>query len=96
VRTTGDQYTLGSAAPLDATSDALAAVAPTSPYGTAAATAQQIGIGFSYSTVLGPDAKPGRIPFEVSFDHLETIAANGGPIAKSFRDQLELRVYILR
>jgi hypothetical protein len=94
LHTGADQYTLG---PVPTATDAsLAAVLPTVPYGVAAATAQQIGIGFSYSTVLGPDANPGRIPFEVSFSHLETIAASGGPVTKSFRDQVELRVYFRR
>ena len=86
-----DQYTLG---PLPA--DPLTAVLPTAPYGAAAATAQQVGIGFSYSTVLGPDANPGRLPFEVTYNHLETFAASGGPVAKTFRDQVELRVYFRR
>ena len=91
VRTGADRYTLASsdAAPAGAQ-------APTTPEGASAATAQRIGIGFSYSTVLGPDANPGRIPFEVSFSHLETIAASGGPIAKTFREQVELRVYFVR
>jgi hypothetical protein len=98
LRTSGDRYTVTSQ-PVNvdtSTVDAIPVVAPVAPYGMAAATAHQIGIGFSYSTVLGPDARPGRIPFEVSFSHLETIAATGGPIAKTFREQVELRIYIIR
>jgi hypothetical protein len=94
LRIGADQYSLGPLPPT--TTDPLTVVLPTAPYGTAAATAQQVGIGFSYSTVIGPDANPGRIPFEVTFNHLETIAANGGPVVKSFRDQVELRVYFRR
>jgi len=91
LRTGADQYMLG------ASSDtASVQVAPSTPYGATAATAQQIGFGFSYSTVLGPDANPGRIPFEVLFSHLETITASGGPVAKAFREQVELRVYFPR
>jgi hypothetical protein len=94
LHTGADQYTLGT---IPTTSDGqAAAVLPTQPYGLAAATAQLLGIGFSYSTVLGPDANPGRIPFEVTFNHVETITASGGPVAKAFRDQVELRVYFVR
>lgn len=64
--------------------------------GLSAATAQQIGFGFSYSTVASNARGPGEIPFEVIFNHLETIAGSGGPVAKTFRDQVELRVYLTR
>jgi predicted secreted protein len=70
--------------------------APTAPYGADAATAHQVGLGVAYSTVVGTDRGPGRIPFEVSFNHVETIAASGGPVAKTFRDQVEFRVYLGR
>ncbi len=97
LHTAADQYTLGSTPPTTTDpSNPANPVLPTAPYGAASATAQQIGIGFSYSTVIGPDANPGRLPFEVSFNHLETIAASGGPVAKTFRDQVELRVYFRR
>jgi hypothetical protein len=36
------------------------------------------------------------LPFEASFSHLETISASGGPVAKATRDQVELKVYLLR
>lgn len=84
----GDQYTLGAAPSADA-------VAPTAPYGMPAWTAHQIGLGFVYSTIVGTDRGPGRIPFEFSFDHVETISGSGGPFNKTFRDQIELRVYWL-
>ena len=70
--------------------------APTPPFGADAATIQQLGIGFAYSTVSGADRGPGRIPFEISYNHLETIAASGGPAPKTFRDQIEFRVYLGR
>jgi len=97
LHTGADQYTLGAIPPTTTDpSNPANPVLPTAPYGAASATAQQIGIGFSYSTVIGPDANPGRLPFEVSFNHLETIAASGGPVAKTSRDQVELRVYFRR
>lgn len=95
VRTAAEQYTLtGTAA--TATGDAIADVPPVAPSGLPSATGQQIGLGFSYSTVGSSDRGPGRIPFEVSFSHLETLMGSGGPVAKTFRDQIELRVYVLR
>src|SRR5581483_8247223 len=84
-----DQYTLGA---LPANSDVTFTL-PTG-LGASAATVQQVGFGFSYSTIVGPDRGPGRLPYEAVFSHVETIAGSGGPVPKTFRDQLELRVYI--
>jgi hypothetical protein len=64
--------------------------------GLSAGTAQQIGFGFSYSTVASTNRGPGAVPVEVTFSHLETIAGSGGPVPKTFRDQLELRLYLTR
>jgi len=89
LRTAADNYTLGALAPG-------VVLPPTAPYGNASATAHQLGIGFSYSTVGGPEARPGAIPYEVTFSHVETIAGSGGPLAKTFRDAIELRVYFVR
>jgi hypothetical protein len=61
--------------------------------GVTSATAQQAGFGFAYSTITRQDRNPGAIPFEVSFRHLETLAASGGPVPKVFEDQLQLRVF---
>ena len=90
LRTAADNYTLS---PLPLPSGVLP---PTAPYGNASSTAQQIGLGFSYSTAGGPEARPGAIPYEVSFTHVETIAGSGGPLRKTFRDAIELRVYFVR
>jgi len=97
IRTAADEYTLAPInQPSGGATDPGASVPPVAPFGLTASTAQQVGVGFSYSTVVSPDRAPGRIPFEVSFSHLETIAGSGGPVAKSFRDQIELRVYFRR
>jgi hypothetical protein len=56
-------------------------------------TAQQLGFGFTYSSLVAGDRAPGRLPFEVTFSHLETLTASGGPVPKAFRDQVELRLY---
>ncbi|HTI62960.1 MAG TPA: hypothetical protein VL524_05580 [Gemmatimonadaceae bacterium] len=89
-----DQYTLGPAV-TDSSGNVLS-VAPAAPFGLAAATTHQLGFGFSYSTIASGDARPIRLPFELSFNHLETIAASGGPVPKTFRDQLSVRVYFGR
>ena len=68
-------------------------IIPPAPFGVASWTAQQVGVGFTYSSIVGPSRGPGGIPFETTYSHLETIAGNGGPLNKTFRDQIELRVY---
>jgi hypothetical protein len=70
-----------------------AAGVPTTPYGNAAVTGQIVGIGFSYSSSLN-ERWPGRLPYEASFRHTETIAASGGPLAKTSLDQIQLRVFV--
>jgi hypothetical protein len=64
--------------------------------GNAAATTHAIGFGFSYSTFGIGKPTPRDLPYEVSFSHLETIAASGGPTPKLFRDQVTLRVFFGR
>ncbi len=64
------------------------------PPGFGAVTAQQIGFGFGYSTVSSSDRGHGRIPFEVTFKHLETIAASGGSTPKTSQDQLTLKIFL--
>jgi len=90
LQTAADKYTLRP--------DSLTAgiIPPAPPYGNASSTAHQIGLGFSYSTAGGPEARPGAIPYEMSFTHIETIAGSGGPLRKTFRDAIELRVYLVR
>jgi hypothetical protein len=69
------------------------AVGPTPPFGVASWNAQQLGVGFTYSSIVGPGRWPGRIPFETTYSHIETITGSGGPLNKTFRDQIELRLY---
>ncbi|MGH7619128.1 MAG: hypothetical protein ACREPM_18055, partial [Gemmatimonadaceae bacterium] len=85
VRTGADTYTAGALAP--------GAQGPTMPYGVSSWTAQQFGVGFTYSSIVRPARGPGAIPFETTFTHLETVSGNGGPVYKTFRDQIELRIY---
>lgn len=79
-----DQYTAASA------------VAGGAALGNASATAQAIGFGFSYSTIGISNPTPTKLPYEVSFSHLETLTGSGGPTPKTFRDQITLRVFVGR
>jgi hypothetical protein len=79
-----DQYTSASA------------VAGDAALGNASATAQAIGFGFSYSTIGFSNPTPKKLPYEVSFSHLETLTGSGGPTPKTFRDQITLRVFVWR
>jgi hypothetical protein len=65
---------------------------PTTPSGLASSTAQRVGFGFSYSSFMR-DRNPGRLPYEASFRHIETLTATGGPVAKTSQDQIQLRVF---
>lgn len=94
-RVGADQYTapnVGPPPPGSATQSVLIPVA-TPPFGNDAATLQQVGIGFSYSTSQTLRG-PGRIPFEANFRHLETLSVSGGPAPKTFQDQVGLRVFV--
>ncbi len=71
-------------------------VASNASLGNAAATTQALGFGFSYSTTGISNPAPRRLPYEVSFSHLETLTGTGGPVPKSFRDQVMLKVYFGR
>ncbi|HEY7394315.1 MAG TPA: hypothetical protein VH559_05705, partial [Gemmatimonadaceae bacterium] len=67
---------------------------PVPPFGATSTTYQQIGFGFTYSTGIGRDRRPGAIPVEVSYSHLETLSATGNPAPKYWRDQIEIRVFV--
>jgi hypothetical protein len=85
IHTGADDYTMAAAPP--------GVITPTAPFGVASWTAQQVGVGFSYAAIVGPSRHPGGIPFETTFSHIETITGSGGPLNKTFRDQVELRIY---
>lgn len=58
-----------------------------------ATTEHRAGVGFGYSTVTRYARRRSSVPVELSFTHLETIAATGGLVPKYSRDQIELRIY---
>ena len=71
-------------------------VASNTPLGAATATTQAVGFGFSYSTIGISNPVPRAVPYEMSFSHLETLYGSGGPVPKTFRDQVMLRVFLGR
>jgi hypothetical protein len=91
--TAADRYELPAIAVAPQAPDAIVQSAAVAPWGRAAATAQQVGFGFSYSTIVSPLPSRGAIPFEASFRHLETLSASGGPVPKTVQDQVQLRVF---
>jgi hypothetical protein len=92
LRVGADEYALGALTDTSIAPDPLD-VQPTAPFGLAAQTAQQVGMGFTYATNIGRGRGPGAIPVEVLYTHYETISGSGGPVPKTTRDQIELRVY---
>ncbi|HEX4683976.1 MAG TPA: hypothetical protein VH277_14755 [Gemmatimonadaceae bacterium] len=94
VHVAADQY-LAPASPAEPDASAIESVLlpiAAAPFGNDAATLQQIGFGFSYSTSQLLRA-PGRIPAEVSFRHFETLSVFGGPAPKAIQDQITLRIF---
>ena len=90
-----DHYTVAdsviAALPADAQTAGYASA--TFPFGRSASTEQDVGFGFSYSTATSGEANAGRLLAELSFRHFEAVKGSGGPIPKSRRDQLEVRIY---
>lgn len=64
--------------------------------GVSSATAQALGFGFAYSAVAFGGPMGRALPVEVTYSHLETISGSGGPVAKAMREQIGLRVFLLR
>jgi hypothetical protein len=93
VHTGADRYDGPFIPPVPTNYEFIGQAEPAAPFGRAAGTAQQLGFGFSYSTIVSPLRGRGAIPFEASFRHLETLAASGGPVPKTMQDQLQLRVF---
>lgn len=93
VHTGGETYTLRAIQAPEVPSADFASLAG---LGASGSTIQQVGLGFTYSTIVGPQRTHGRLPVEVSFQHLEAITASGGPVPKTFRDQIDVRVYFGR
>lgn len=58
-----------------------------------ATTEQNVGVGFSYSAAPRYASRGSPLPIEMTYMHLETIAASGGLVPKYNRDMVEVRIY---
>ena len=58
-----------------------------------ATTEQNVGLGFSYSAVARYASGRSPLPIEMTYTHLETVAASGGIVPKYNRDMVEVRIY---
>ena len=58
-----------------------------------ATTEQNVGLGFAYSAVARYASGRSPLPIEMTYMHLETIAASGGLVPKYNRDMIEVRIY---
>jgi hypothetical protein len=66
---------------------------PATPVTVAGATEHRLGIGATYSTREAYERGEQRLPLEVSWVTLRTIAGSGGLLPKLTRSQLQLRIY---
>jgi hypothetical protein len=64
--------------------------------GAGSATTQAIGFGFAYSAVANGGPMGRALPVELTFSHLETVMASGGPVAKAWREQIGVRIFLAR
>jgi hypothetical protein len=54
--------------------------------------AHRVGVGFAFSTLAAYESGKVSWPFEVSYQHLETVAGRGGYLPKSSEDRVSVRV----
>ncbi|HUF31446.1 MAG TPA: hypothetical protein VMM77_12410 [Gemmatimonadaceae bacterium] len=57
-------------------------------------TEQELGVGFTYSTVSAAAGGLTRLPLEISYQHVESLSAEGGYVPKRSRDEIRLRIYL--
>lgn len=66
----------------------------TASFAVAGATEQRIGVGFAYSPLGSYAGTRKPLPIEISFSHLATLTASGGPALKATFDQVRVRLYM--
>jgi hypothetical protein len=59
-----------------------------------AVSVQELGVGFTYSTVAAHARGLARWPLDVTYQHVETLDASGGYVPDRRRDEVRLRVYL--
>ncbi len=57
-------------------------------------TEQELGVGFTFSTVSAAARGLSRLPLDISYQHVETLSAEGGYLPKRSRDEIRLRLYL--
>lgn len=57
-------------------------------------TEQELGVGFTFSTVSAAARGLSRLPLEISYQHVESLSAEGGYLPKRSRDEIRLRLYL--
>jgi hypothetical protein len=57
-------------------------------------TAQELGLGFTYSTIAANARGLARLPIEVTYQHVESLSASDGYVPKRRRDEVRIRVYL--
>ncbi|HSJ65812.1 MAG TPA: hypothetical protein VK922_18165 [Gemmatimonadaceae bacterium] len=57
-------------------------------------TVQELGVGFTYSTMAAKARGLARLPIEVTYQHVESLSASDGYVPKRRRDEVRIRVYL--
>jgi hypothetical protein len=83
------EYVDPSAAPVDAIFYPASVLDSASAY-----TEQELGIGFTFSTISANAQGLARLPIEVTYQHVESIAAEGAFLPKRSRDEIRVRLYL--
>lgn len=55
---------------------------------------QRVGFGFAFSSRAAAARGRGKVPFDVSFVHLQTLTASGGFVPQRFEDRASIRFYV--
>ena len=57
-------------------------------------TEQELGVGFTYSTIAASARGLARLPIEITYQHVESLSADGGYLPKRTRDEVRIRLYL--
>jgi hypothetical protein len=57
-------------------------------------TEQELGVGFTFSTLSAHSIGLAKVPMEVTYQHVETLKAEGAFLPKRARDEIRVRVYL--
>ena len=57
-------------------------------------TEQELGVGFTFSTISANARGLARLPIEVTYQHVESLAAEGAYLPKRSREEIRVRLYL--